>query len=158
MQNSENYVIRNTSKLNGYISFDIEQKNLIYSDLINFHGSQSMHVGEKGEIITNLCSEVVKLMRKIEFYNNWSNDEIKDLFAKNFKLKFVNWIEPNIADFRFFVFSLEQMIHSLSFLYDFEKIILEFPPDNCPKCQSNEVYRNHVKEYKECNACEYRWY
>ena len=158
MQNSVNYLFRNTSKINGYPTFDIEQENLIYSDMLSNHGCQCKHQDKKHDIILDLCHGLVNILRQIELYNNWTNEEVKDLFAKTYKLNFINWIDPEIADFKFYVFSLDQMIKSLSFLYDFEKVIEQFIHNICPKCQSDNIYENYVKEYKECQSCDYRWY
>lgn len=76
---SENYIIRK-HKLNGEWHFDIEHKDLIYSDCHpTHHGLQCNISGENSEHeeILLLCEKVAVLMKIIDAKNNRSNEIIQ---------------------------------------------------------------------------------
>ena len=48
--------------------------------------------------------------------------KIVNAFQNKYKLKFRDWIEYNIADFKFYVFTLEQMSYALENDLEFKDI------------------------------------
>ena len=69
MNQTEDYLIKKYANTG---LFDIEQKDLIYSDFAPTHyGMQCNHDGgtEKYRKIAELCHEVVKLIKKIDKLN-----------------------------------------------------------------------------------------
>ena len=51
-----------------------------------------------------------------------NNEKIKDLFAIKYELNFINWIEYDVADFKVYVFTVEQMKRALKLDLQFDNI------------------------------------
>lgn len=72
MNNTEHYFFRK-HKLSGGWNFDIENKNLIYSDCSpTHHGLQCNFVGghETYDKIMKLCDEIVEKIKELDKLNN----------------------------------------------------------------------------------------
>ena len=50
------------------------------------------------------------------------NIEILNQFAEKYELTFLRWIEADVADFRFYVFTLKEMRRALNLDLEFDDI------------------------------------
>ena len=125
MKPTESYVITKW-ELSGNLTFDITSENLIYTDCGSHHGLQCNFKGgtPRYEKIQTICDDVVILMKKIEIYNNWNKDEIVTKFSKKYDLTLNNWIDNDVADFKFYVFTVDQMVDCILSIQTFSSKLI----------------------------------
>lgn len=140
LKDSKEYVFK-TNYMNTELSIDII-KTIEYVDMISHHGLQCNKIGKEHSIILKYVSKAVNLMKIVTYLNDYTNEEIKDLFCKRYDLIFHNWIEKDIADFKYSVFSVEQMAYGLSFNFESTDCLSK-------KINATETIKSNLDFFKE---------
>ena len=145
--------------LSGNLTFDIENENLIYTDCVSHHGLQCNYKGDTPQYkeIQTLCDNVIILIKKIEMLNNWDKGKITKTFSELYKLTFVEYSHPVVAQFvlsdNTISLTINQMIDCIANNYMLETVVKEHFC-LCPNCYSANISFHFLTDKMICNNCD----